>query len=215
MRLSPVLTQTKPCRALRGMVFLAACLLAPVALTACTAGILANGAFSGDRPHLNLTEASYRAADMLAQQSQAFVTRDTTLTLGPIADIRNPSMVTPLGRTLGNQVAARFVQLGYHVSGASYDEMNGGVPPGMTPGVLNPPSGGAYGGGYGGTGQQAAQATLTGQYAVADSDVLVNLRLIDVAQGRVLAAYDYSLPLSRDIKELARLDGERKSFFDF
>jgi hypothetical protein len=170
--------------------FFFGCLLA---VTACSTPL-----FRARAPEPTMAELTYRAADMLSQQTQAVVTRDSPLQIGHINDITRPNLSPPLGKAIAGQLAARFVQLGYSVSATSFDEMNGGMP---VP-VAIPP---AYGGAYVSPPLNApATAILSGHYAVADDAVLVNLRLLDIAANKVLAAYDYSIPLTRDVKELSR-----------
>jgi hypothetical protein len=45
---------------------------------------------------------------------------------------------------------------------------------------------------------------ITGNYAVAKTRVMVNLRIVDAASNRVFAAYDYIMPLNSDIKNLLK-----------
>jgi hypothetical protein len=187
---------------------IAIALLAAVMLPACTAAALMGGS-DADKYKPTLAEASYRAADMLSQQTQAVLGRETPLQIGAISDIASPAAAAPFGRTVASQLAARFVQLGYNVSASSYDEMSGGAPAALP---MAPPSGAAYGA-YGGP--APSSATLTGQYAVAKDDVLVNLRLLDTASNKVLAAYDYSMTMTGDIRELTAVPGAKKGFFDF
>ena len=153
-------------------------------------------------PEPTMAELTYRAADMLSQQTQAVVTRDSPLQIGHINDISRPNLSPPLGKAIAGQLAARFVQLGYSVAATSFDEMNGGAPM-VAP---MPSAAPVYGGGaYTPVPVNApATAILSGHYAVADDAVLVNLRLLDIAANKVLAAYDYTIPLTRDVKELSR-----------
>lgn len=143
-----------------------------------------------DNGHMTLTESSYRAADMLSQQTQSQITRETAINVGMIGDIAKPAAVTAFGRTAGSQLAARLVQLGYRVEASSYSEMTGG-----------------------GTAGAPASVTLTGQYAIAQREILVNLRFLDTASGKVVAAYDYSLPMDSDIRALTKIDGESRGWF--
>lgn len=194
-------------------------------LGGCTAAALVAGS-GGEKQGVSLTQANYGAADMLSQQTQAVLGRDTILQIGMIGDIAHPAAETPFGKTVASHIAARFVQLGYHVSAASYSEMSGGAPlpvyqggdqggAGYGGGSLGGGgAGGAYGGGYGARGA-ARNAMLTGQYAVARHGVLVNLRLLDTASNRVIAAYDYTVPLTRDTEELVAVPGVKKGWFGF
>lgn len=185
------------------------CFMTALFLCGCTAAALMAG--GGERKAVSLAQSSYGAADMLSQQTQALLTRDSPLTIGAITDLNHPAAQTAFGQTVANQMTARFVQLGYKVSASAYPEISGGAPPGGPA-----PYDSAYGG-YGGGGAPAsvASATLTGQYAVAEDDVLVNLRLLDTATQRVLAAYDYSVPLTRDIEKLTEIPGAKKGLFGF
>lgn len=180
-------------RAARTAFFLG-CMLA---MTACSTPL-----FRARAPEPTMAELTYRAADMLSQQTQAVMTRDMPLQIGQIHDITRPNLSPPLGKAIGGQLAARFVQLGYSVAANSFDEMNGGAPVMAAPNVMP-----AYGGAYVPPSpiNAPAAAILSGHYAVADDAVLVNLRLLDIAANKVLAAYDYTIPLTRDVKQLSRV----------
>lgn len=150
---------------------------------------------------VDLTQSSYTAADMLLQQSKNILTPQTPLQIGVLTNIKRPSETTALGQMVASQIGARFVQLGYNVSITPYQ---GGL-------TMATAVGGGAGatGTYGGSAAAAmqgmpmqGQAIITGHYAIARHDVLINLRIIDQTGGRVLAAYDYTLPLDSDIKEL-------------
>ncbi|MBU0799724.1 MAG: hypothetical protein KKA05_01850 [Alphaproteobacteria bacterium] len=183
-------------------------------LSGCTAAALMAGGGGSDKSAITLAQSSYGAADMLSQQTQAIMTRDVPLQIGMIGDIAHPSAVTPFGQTIGSQMAARFVQLGYNVSASTYSEMSGGAPP---PTIMPPMGQNMYGNAYGGGGaaNTVSSAMLTGQYAVARDDVMVNLRLLDTTSNRVLAAYDYTVPLTRDVEELTTVPGTQKNLFGF
>jgi hypothetical protein len=180
-------------------------------LGGCTAAALI-AAGGGEKQGVSLTQANYGAADMLSQQTQAVLSRETVLQMGMISDIAHPAAETPFGKTVASHIAARFVQLGYHVSAAGYGEMSGGAPL-PTYQVSGSPDGGYGGAAYGVP--AARNAMLTGQYAVAKHGVLVNLRLLDTASNRVIAAYDYTVPLTRDTEELVAVPGVKKGWFGF
>jgi hypothetical protein len=193
------------------MVLTVMMVLAGSVLGGCTAAALVAGS-GGEKQGVNLTQANYGAADMLSQQTQAVLGRDTVLQIGMISDIAHPAAETPFGKTVASHIAARFVQLGYHVSAASYNEMSGGAP--LPTYHVGGVADGAYNSGYGAA-PAARNAMLTGQYAVAKHGVLVNLRLLDTASNRVIAAYDYTVPLTRDTEELVEIPGAKKGWFGF
>jgi len=179
-------------------------------LTGCSASLFQNEIFEGKK--VNVTEVSYAAADMLIQQTKAFVTSDTVLQIGMLTDMQRPDHTTAFARMIPSHIGARFVQLGYNVTASSFQAMTGAPQEAMLSGgsydnaVYQPPTRRMSSGG-----NIADQALITGHYVVAKSGVLVNLRIIETSTGRVLAAYDYSLPLSGDIKELVKTQGDNKN----
>lgn len=52
------------------------------------------------------------------------------------------------------------------------------------------------------SGEHQASAVVTGTYAVGGKEVYVNLKMIDVATGRVITATDFSVPMDGNIDEL-------------
>lgn len=135
-----------------------------------------------------LTSSSYAAADMLIQQSRHFLTTDTNLEIGVITDLDSPNERTNFGSMVAEQIASRFVQLGYNVSVSDMPQAQGAAPGG---------------------------AVITGRYAVARDGVLVNLRIIEAGAGKVLAAYDYTVPKTPDVRELTKTQADKDSFFSF
>lgn len=166
----------------------------------CLASLSVMSACSGTnfRPfspeYVNLTERSYGAADMLLQQSKNVITSETPLAIGRLTNIKRPSETNALGQIIASQIGARFVQLGYNVTTA----------PALDAVAINSQPA-AY------VEQGGDEAMITGHYAVARKDVIVNLRIIEESSGRVLAAYDYNLPLNSDVKELMAAEGEKSN----
>lgn len=192
-------------------------LIIPVLL--CTAGFwgltgcAAYPAMS-ERP-VQMSESSYNAADMLAQQFKGVMTPGMKLKVGTLADMNAPGEATPFGRLVADQIAARFVQLGYHVSSV--------LPADMAAAQPMPPAGGtmasapiAYSPDLRPDAASLEQAALiTGQYVVARREVLVNLRIAEWGTGRVLAAYDYSLPLTGNLEALTRTSRDEQASSGF
>ncbi len=196
-------------RALRYGFLGATCFVGLVSFSGCAGSNLS----PFDRSYVNVTEASYAAADMLLQQSKNVVTPETPLHIGMLTNIKRPSETTAFGQVVASQIGARFVQLGYNVTTspalnamaidnpAAYDPNNSAM------GYSSPMSSGSSGAGV--------KSMITGHYAVARRDILVNLRIIEEGTGRVLAAYDYSMPLNSDIKELINTGEDKGSLFSF
>lgn len=168
----------------------------------CTASVLGG---SGEPPQ-NMAQVNYAAADMLIQQSKTLVTADTPMQVGSLTDLDHPAEATAFGRMVAEQVGARFVQLGYNVTTAAGS------------GAMTPMYDSGYGGGAMAGGRNMAASgpvSISGQYAQGKKSVLVNLRLTEQQTGRVLAAYDYNIPLTGDVRQLARTSADKNSFFGF
>jgi len=190
-------------------------------LTGCANNLVSNP-FAG--PGVNLTATSYDAADRLLQQAKMALTQTTPLQVAPLTDINHPNEITAFGRTVSNQIGARFVQLGFNVSIPGFDEMMlareqaqgpaGGARP-IEEGDMGAPLPGAAP--YNNIPRAAPSGgvMITGQYVVAQKDVLVNLRIVEQGSNRILGAYDYSVPLSSDIRTMVRTKAQRNSFFGF
>lgn len=188
-------------RCLRAALLAGLVVLAPLALSGCTQALLETGIFDGDS--VNLLESSYGAADMLAHQSKGNLKPGAPVHTGilnnlypqtaPASKTAGPAPATPVmtappppapfGKVITGQVASRLQQLGFNVIGD------------------------------GGAATAPGDAVLTGQYARANGHVLVNLRLLDSSSGRVLAAYDYTLPVTGEISDLLGSD-DRAGWFD-
>jgi hypothetical protein len=140
--------------------------------------------------HNALAVSNYAAADMLIQQSRSFITTETPLMIRPIKDLDYPDEYTNFGRLVSEQIASRFVQLGYNVTTQTSTDQD----PGNTPNV---------------------NTYISGHYAVARDALIVHLQVLASETGKVLAAYDYSVAKTRDVRELAKTREQKNSFFDF
>jgi hypothetical protein len=184
-------------------------------LPGCTAFVADSPFFKGN--DVNLLEINYAAADVLAHNAKGMLKPGTPIRVGTLADaypvmvapppppnsalfdkaptplerannpppapVRKPGPA-PFGKVVTEQIAGRWVDLGFNVIGGS------------------------------GT-AKAGQAVLGGQYARANGRVLINLRLIDAGTGRILAVYDYSVPISSEINDLLGTEENDSSFFKF
>lgn len=148
-----------------------------------------------------LVDSSYKAADVLIAQSNKTLQPTTPLLVGTLNDVNRLETSSPFGRIIAEQVAARFVQRGFVVSDVRFrgainvkDGRNDGAESGefflsRDTSVLK--------------GEQDVGAVITGTYVTSgNTEVMVNLRLIDATTSRVVAAYDYRVPLTSEIKGL-------------
>lgn len=150
--------------------------------------------------HTAIQSSSYKAADALSQQSGA---PQGTLAVATISDSSLIETSSPLGRMISDQLGARFVQLGYNVSEVRLrNDIN-----------VQQSYDGVWDGEYVLSRDRTqlaaktnAKSVVSGTYVVGSDAVLVNLRMIDVNTARVLAAYDYSLPMTDDIRRLVRTE---------
>ena len=156
---------------------------------------------------VNLTESSYGAADMLAQQSKARMTTHTPLRIAMLTDVTTPYEVTAFGQQVANQLGSRFVQLGYNVQSVP-------LPPALMPDL----AGGqavATGGGPQPVQMGVKPSTgkgdvmVTGTYVRFKNSIQVSLKMLQGADQQVIAAYDYVLPMTRDLRDSSMSEADR------
>ena len=157
-----------------------------ITFKAVTAGLSAAsyGVFS--RPDVNLKEKNYAAADFIAGQIQNRVGKDKIILAKPLEETDHAGISSPLGSFIPEGIGLRLGELGYHVQ--LHEVAMGG-----NAGLYSAPSQGAN-----------ADLILKGTYLPNSKDVDVFLRVIDVKSGTVVASFDYSLLLSREVRELSQ-----------
>lgn len=148
-----------------------------------------------------LAQRSYAAVDMLIQQSGSNITQNMPLEIGVLRDLDEPGEITNFGKIVTEQIASRFVQLGYNVTDSE------------TP-MMSAPKDGAIKHAQSEHGH-TQRSSITGRYAIARQGVLINLRIVENVSGKVLAAYDYTVPYNPNIRELTKTQEEKESFFSF
>ena len=148
----------------------------------------------------NLKENAYAVADMLAQQTKVHMPARARMIVTIPTDTKAPDETTAFGEELAAHLGARFIQLGYNVQSVEQADPDmifaSSQIPHPTSQSMQPIQMGAdptTGG---------APAFLGGTYTRTDDRVLVNLKIVQKPDGRLIAAYDYSLPLTPDLKNL-------------
>lgn len=135
-----------------------------------------------EKPPLSLTGFSYAAADMIASQSRHSLSTKSRFETVPLQNIGQRAAGPALGRMIVEQVGSRFTQLGYDVepdtSMLGRKEASG------------------------------KKIVIGGTYAAVGSEIMVNLRLMDSANGKLIGAYDYQMPITREIRDLTGLQPE-------
>lgn len=166
-----------------------------VAITAC-AKISNDLAHFQDmfNPPVNLTEYNYGAADTLVSQAKSTITLNTPISVGALqpVNLKTNEKVPPFGKVTADQIGARLTQLGYNVRDTGM-----GVAQAIAMSERQHLDMAR---------DQGSTAVITGNYTISTYDLLVNLRLTRVDDGRVLAATDYRLPLGSDTYQLVGRD---------
>ncbi len=145
-----------------------------------SAGLLAvsHGIFS--RPDVNLKEKNYAAADFLVSQVSPHIDALETIDVRPLEEMDHAGITSPFGRRVSEGVGLRFSELGYHVD--------------LHKVSINDPS----------PASDRADFRLKGTYAVKANQVDVYLRVIEIKNGQIVGRFDYSMPLSSEIRQLAQ-----------
>ncbi|MGF1529149.1 MAG: FlgO family outer membrane protein [Candidatus Competibacterales bacterium] len=174
----------------------AAALLGATLLAGCGGGAPFVG--GDDRPtrpvDSNLISQSYEAAEALLGQAEYLRDTQQPLLMATFVDINALETSSSLGRMIAEQVASRFVQLGFAVKEMKLREsifivQNGGEFA-LSRSILDISQ------------SHDAAAVIAGTYAIGRNSVFINARLVRAIDGRVLAAYDYTLPLGPDTRAL-------------
>lgn len=160
-------------------------LVLPVALClslgGCTAAAFLQSAGNSIflRQDVNLTEKNYAAADYLAGLTRQNVNISTPIYVGRLNHANQVGITSAFAAVVPEQVGARFAQLGYNIQ---------------------MPDQGIYG--YNAELGNSRGVILTGTYLPNNTHADVSLRLIDNRNGRILGAFDYSIPINIEIAGL-------------
>lgn len=183
-------------------VFAAVLIALGLGVTACDPN---TGLAMGEPYNYRMSYVTYRAADDLIKQTQDTLPQNVPLVVGTISDVNKLESSSPLGRAIAEQLSSRFVQRGYTVSDLRFRN------------AINVKQGGKDAAAAGEyvlsrdtavlKGEQEVGATITGTYAIANKQVLVNVRLIEASNSRVLASTDFRLPMSQDVQALSTNEG--------
>lgn len=169
---------------------LTAALLSSPLISACSTEMaIIGGATYGllsQEEETNFTEQSYAVADYLIQPAQSFIRNGDLIIAEPLTDAEHPGMSSTLSKMIPERIGVRFSQLGYRtdLSKVATTEDVNYLKPSITKG-------------------EKPDFVLSGNYRARRDELDINMRIIDVRGNRVISAFDYVMPLSRDLKELA------------
>ena len=134
-----------------------------------------------------MSEKNYAAADYLIQQAHGYVSKYAYIKAMPLTDVIQPEMASTFSKMVPEQIGVRLSQLGYRVNldrVALAEDTN----------YLSP----------GDMGGKEPDFLLSGSFMRTRTDMDVSVRLIDPQNNQVVAVFDYKLPLTRDIADLAK-----------
>lgn len=166
---------------------LALCAAALIGVSGCSAAFLdtaAHGIFTQEET--NFTQQNYAVADYLTQQAHTFISRSDLILAEPLTDTEQPGMSSTISKMIPEQIGIRLSQLGYRMDLSR-------VATGTDTNYLKPSI----------TTGEKPDFILSGTYLRRRIEMDVNMRIIDVKAGRVIAAYDYIIPLTREVNDLA------------
>lgn len=133
-------------------------------------------------PH-TFRNVNYTATDEMAQQLQRSLPGQIPMTARPLKAVPLAGSQLPEGSPLPNlimqQVSGRLVQHGYKVTTAY---------PASAPEPVNPRN------------KDFAQVTLGGDYLMTGGDLVVHLEVQEEKSGRLLAAHDYTVPITEEVR---------------
>jgi TolB-like protein len=171
-------------------------------------------AFKGAKDDLatdrKISYYSHVASDRLIRQLRGSIADGTPILVGTVANINKLETSNPLGRAITEHISTRFVQRGFTVSEMKLRQ---------SVNIQNTMKGEDASGEFlmsrdvrAVSGEHKAVAIVSGTYAVADTEVLVTARVVDVASGHVLASTDYTIPRNDDVNMLLGNDGNTGFF---
>jgi hypothetical protein len=151
-----------------------------------TTGILAatEGVFM--RPDVNLRQKNHAAADFLVQEFRQDIQYGDSIEVRHLHEVDNNTLTSPLGMKIPEEIGMRLLDLGYTVN--LKDVATGANKPLY---IAAPQS------------FNESDFFLTGSYLRNRKDVDVYLRVVNAKSGQIVAAFDYKLYLTAEVRKLA------------
>lgn len=141
-----------------------------------------------------LINANYEAADRLITTSHRPLSPAIPIVVATIVRLDNLEQSSSLGRLVSEQVSSRFTQRGYSIVEL---KMRGSIFFKGSEGtfLLSPELRDI-------AKSHSAQAVVVGTYSVARDYVFINIKLVESAENRVVASYDYQIPIAGQVEAL-------------
>jgi TolB-like protein len=156
-----------------------------------------------------LAVQTYKAVDRIISQAGMVSGDATPVVVGTLANVDTMERSQTFGRTVAEQVSARLTQNGYNVSELKLrNSLN------IKQGQVD----GSEAGEYILTRdiesvrqEYKIGRVVTGTYSIAGREIMVNLKMIDIATGRIMGATDYAVALDANTTKL--IQGNNFSFY--
>ena len=147
-----------------------------------------------------VAKQTYVATDKLISGAGRSISQSTPMLVGTLNDIDYLEMSNTFGRLVSEQISGRLTQKGYNVTELKLrNSLN------IKRGLDHPMEAGEFilsRDVQALKAEQQAAAAITGTYAIAGQQVIVNLKMLDVATGKIISATDYSIPLEANTRRL-------------
>ena len=144
--------------------------------------------------------ATYDATDRLLAGSQVRIDDKASILVASLVNVDDLEKSSTFGRMVAEQASGRLAQLGYTIR---EPKLRGSMAIRRKTGELMLSRELLQ---LGHT--QAAQAVVTGTYAVGGQNIYVNLRLIALGSGQIMSAVDYLVPIDRDTRRMTLPEGQ-------
>jgi len=138
-----------------------------------------------------ITTANYKAAEYLIEKLPKDTFKNSPLLVASFVNVDNLNESSTFGRTVSEQISSRFKQLGYTAIEMKLRTtifIKEGSGEFLLSRELSEIST-----------KHNAQAVVVGTYAAASDRVYLTVRVINVTDSRILASYDYNIPMTRDV----------------
>jgi TolB-like protein len=141
-----------------------------------------------------ITGADYKAAEYLIKKLSKKIRKRRPLLVASFVNLNDLERASTFGRVISEQISSRFKQLGYTIIDVKLDtatfakESSGEL---LISHELS-----EIGVKYG------APAVVVGSYAAASDRVYITARVVRVDNSKILASYDYNIPITRDVFKL-------------
>ncbi|NLT23463.1 MAG: hypothetical protein GXX82_10485 [Syntrophorhabdus sp.] len=142
----------------------------------------------------NLKDYSYKAAEQLVERAVPPIAPEQAILVASLVNINNIETSSAFGRTISEQMASRLTQMSYRIIQM---KLRKSVYMKRSEGELF-----LSREVYAISNEQKAQYVLVGTYSEANIVVYVNVSIVRLSDSRVVASYDYEVPLGANNRKL-------------